>query len=183
MKAPFRILIILTFLTACGSTPEKHAPGNPATVKPISRDTTAPATTTAEPQPKTEYKTHLHDTTDIAGYFILFLLPNDARYRELDSDGEEGASDADADFGVGISNTLDSLKTNPELKAIKGLTSQHRYIKIEDCLGGPIVIDRDTVNYGFIMSAKGKSYVRLYNNVHSGDYLEEIDSYFFNKGI
>ena len=59
--------------------------------------------------------------------------------------------------------------------------STNRYIKIKDCLGGPLVIDRDTVNYGFIMSAKGKSFERLYDNIRSGDYLEEIDSYFFGS--
>ena len=84
---------------------------------------------------------------------------------------------------MGINSTLDSLKSNPLYKDIKGIVSTKRFIKIEDCLGGPLVIDRDTVNYGFIMSAKAKSFERLYNSIRSGDYLEEIDSYFFGKGI
>ena len=78
---------------------------------------------------------------------------------------------------------MDSLKSNADYGEIKGLVSESRFFCIKDCLGGPLVIDRDTVNYGFIMSAKGKHIERINDRVHSGDYLEEIDSYFLNRGI
>jgi hypothetical protein len=154
----------------------KHSPNQL-----VPKDTSIPSPV-VKPQPQAQLNTHLHDTTFVEGSVILFLRPNDARYAELDSTSDE-IGEGDADFGVGINSTLDSLKSNTQYKDIKGLVSTNRYIKIEDCLGGPLVIDRDTVNYGFIMSAKGKSFERLYNNIRSGDYLEEIDSYFFGKGI
>jgi hypothetical protein len=49
---------------------------------------------------------------------------------------------------------------------------------IKDCKGCPLVIDRDTVDYGYILSGKGKSITTTYNSVHSGDYLDEISGYF-----
>lgn len=173
MKPRQSLAFILILLTACKSIGGKKAPSLL-----IAKDTSTP-TPVAAPQPKAQLKTHLHDTTYVEGSFILFLLPTEARYTELDSASEESA-EADGDFGVGINNTLDSLKSNPKYKDIKGLVSTNRYINIKDCLGGPLVIDRDTVNYGFIMSATGKNSNSLYNSVHSGDYLEEINSYFIN---
>jgi hypothetical protein len=176
MKGPQQLLITLIFLTACESMGDK-----PDHSQLAAKDTSIPGSG-VKPQPKAHFNTHLHDTTFVEGSVILFLRPNDARYAELDSTSDE-IGEGDADFGVGINSTFDSLKSNTQYKDIKGLVSTNRYIKIKDCLDGPLVIDRDTVNYGFIMSAKGKSFERLYNNIRSGDYLEEIDSYFFGKGI
>lgn len=177
MKNSACFILIISILASCESPKEK-----PISKQPIAKDTPIPTVGIKEPtQPR--FKTHLRDTTYIEGSFILFLRPNDSRYAELDSTSEEGLGDADSDFGVGINSTLDSLKKNHDYKEIKGLVSQNRYIYIKDCLGGPLVIDRDTVNYGFIMSAKGKGIAKVYNSVRSGDYLEEIDSYFLGKGI
>ena len=176
MKVPQSLAFILTFLTACESTGGNHSPSHL-----VAKDTLANSPS-VKPQPQAHPKTHLQDTTYVAGSFILFLRPNDARYAELDSTSDE-IGEGDSDFGVGINSTLDSLKSIPLYKDIKGLVSTNRYIKIEDCLDAPLVIDRDTVNYGFIMSAKGKSLERLYNSIRNGNYLAEIDSYFFGKGI
>lgn len=125
-------------------------------------------------------KTHLEDTTYAAGSFILFLRPNDARYAELDSLAEGEAGDGDADFGIGISGTQDSVKKNDRYKDIKVLTSTYRFISIADCKGGPLIIDRDSVSYGYIISAKGRPTAKTYNEVRSGNYLGEIEEYFFS---
>jgi hypothetical protein len=124
------------------------------------------------------YKTHLKDTTYASGNFILFLQPDDARYVELDKGSEGNAGDADSDFGVGINATQDSLKKSDRYKNIKVLTSAHRYIFIKDCKDCPLIIDRDSVNYGFIISVNGKTISKSYNSVHGGDYLGELDEYF-----
>jgi len=44
--------------------------------------------------------------------------------------------------------------------------------------GCQLVIDRDSVSYGFILSAKGRPVTKTYNSVHGGDYLGELDEYF-----
>lgn len=177
-------VLILPLLIGCTSIKKKDAPSQPGQPSQLTaNDTTPPIPDTkSQPLPLPPLKTHLHDTTYVEGAFILFLRPNDARYAELDSISEE-IGEGDSDFGVGISNTLDSLKSNPAYKNIKGLVSEKRYIVIKDCLAGPKVIDRDTINYGFILSTPGKAIDTEFNSVHSGDYREEIDHYFFGKGI
>jgi hypothetical protein len=188
MKNPACLILTLSIFASCESPTEKPLSEQPIvkdTPKPlpkqlIANDTTIPTVDNEEP-PQFRPKTHLHDTTYVEGSFILFLRPNDSRYAELERISEDGG-DGDSDFGVGISNTLDSLKNNPRYSNIKGLVSTNRYINIKDCRGGPLVIDRDTVSYGFIMSAKGKHVYSALNSVHSGHYCGEIDSYFFERG-
>ncbi|HSZ32398.1 MAG TPA: hypothetical protein VK772_03760 [Puia sp.] len=124
-------------------------------------------------------KTHLKDTTYSAGNFILFLQPDDNRYAELEKMNEDEVGDVDGDFGAGISGTEDSLKKNVRYKDIKILVSTKRYVCINDCKDGPLIIDRDTVNYGYILSAPGRPIAKTYNSVHSGDYLGELEEYFF----
>jgi hypothetical protein len=124
-------------------------------------------------------KTHLKDTTYAAGSFILFLRPDDLRYAELEKAAEGEVGVGDADFGAGISGTQDSLRKNDRYKHIKVLTSTNRFICISDCKNGPLIIDRDSVSYGFILSAKGRPIANTFNSVHSGDYLREIGEYFF----
>jgi hypothetical protein len=63
---------------------------------------------------------------------------------------EPGIYDADSDFGVGISNTIDSISKNKRYENIKVHTTTKRYVSIENCKECPIIIDRDTVDYGVI---------------------------------
>jgi len=123
-------------------------------------------------------KTHLKDTTYATGNIILFLRPDDDRYAELEKVTEDEGGDLDEDFGVGINATQDSLKKIDRYKDIKVLVSTKRYIYLKDCKDGPLIIDRDTVSYGFILSATGRPIAKTYNSVHSGDYLIELDEYF-----
>ncbi|MDP4149795.1 MAG: hypothetical protein Q8927_10805 [Bacteroidota bacterium] len=123
-------------------------------------------------------KTHLKDTSRLSGSFILFLLPDQARYAELSSDPDDEVNESDADFAAGIVGTKDSLRTIDKYRNIRFAATPSRYIVIADCYGGPLVIDRDTVSYGYILSGKGKKIATEYNSVHSGNYLGEIDEYF-----
>ena len=115
----------------------------------------------------------------VGGVFILFLRPDEARYASFENDEDGGAGDSDSDFGVGINNTMDSVAKIDKYKTIKVLLSTRRYILIKDCKDGPLLIDRDTIDYGVVLSASGKKVNATYNSVHSGDYLGDIDGYFF----
>jgi len=170
------LLFILILTMGCHTPAIKPAPA------PLKAEDTTKAISDADTHLENNSpfvpKSHLKDTTYAAGSFILFLQPNGARYAELDSAAEGQAGDGDADFGVGISATQDSLKTNCRYKDIKALISSNRFICISDCKNGPLIIDRDSVSYGFILSAKGRPIATTYNEVHSGNYLGEIDEYF-----
>ncbi len=176
MKINQCLLFILILTMSCHTPAIKPAPA------PLKAEDTTKATSHPDPHPENDsavvLKTHLRDTTYAAGSFILFLRPDDARYAELEKEAEGEAGDGDADFGTGISGTQDSLKKNDRYKDIKVLTSTNRFICISDCKNGPLIIDRDSVSYGFILSAKGRPIAKTYNSVHSGDYLGEIDEYF-----
>jgi hypothetical protein len=120
--------------------------------------------------------THLKDTLNIGGDFILFLLPDSARFESYDEDS--GIYEADSDFGIGISNTLDSFSKNKKYKNIRGLSTFARYILVKDCKDCPVLIDRDTVNYGIILSGKDRAIRTTYNEVHGGNYVQDVDDYF-----
>jgi len=121
-------------------------------------------------------QTHLQDTISMKGDFILFLQPDSARFESLED--EPGIYDGDSDFGVGISNTIIGLSKSKQLNKITVRTSDKRFINISDCKECPVIIDRDTVNYGYILSGKGRSLETKYKEVHSGDYQQEIEKYF-----
>jgi hypothetical protein len=176
MKINQCLLFILIHTMSC------HTPAIKPTPAPLKAEDTIKAIshpdTYLENDSAVVLKTHLRDTTYAAGSFILFLRPDDARYAELEKEAEGDVGEGDADFGAGISGTQDSLKTNDRYKDIKVLTSTSRFICISDCKNGPLIIDRDSVSYGFILSTKGRPIAKTYNSVHSGDYLGEIDEYF-----
>ncbi|MDO6432634.1 hypothetical protein Q4E93_18660 [Flavitalea sp. BT771] len=159
-----------------------HSPANKPAPEPLTVIDTTKTVSSPTPHAKNDspvvLKSHLRDTLSVTGNFILFLQPDEARYAELEKDAEDEAGDGDADFGVGISATRDSMKKNERYKDIKVLTTTKRYVSIKDCKDGPLIIDRDSVSYGFILSGKGRPIAKTYNSVHSGDYLGELNEYF-----
>jgi hypothetical protein len=176
MKINQCLLFILILTMSCHTPAIKPAPA------PLKAEDTTKAISHSDTHLENDsavvLKTHLRDTTYAAGSFILFLRPDDARYAELEKEAEGEAGDGDADFGAGISGTQDSLKKNDRYKDIMLLISTKRYICIKDCKDAPLVIDRDSVSYGYILSAKGRPIATTYNSVHSGDYLGELNEYF-----
>jgi hypothetical protein len=121
---------------------------------------------------------HLHDTVRISGNFILFLRPDEARFNSsLGSDSSQLYT-SDGDFGYGIQGTMDNLPKAKNFRDIKAEVSAQRYILINDCKKCPVLIDRDTIDYGYILSGRGKE-IKLYTgSIHSGDYLGEVAEYF-----
>ncbi|MDP4262296.1 MAG: hypothetical protein Q8941_07170 [Bacteroidota bacterium] len=179
MRYPGYIFTVVIAISGCNSSPVKK--NNP----PIAIDSSEHKDSNSDNRPKTAPgdipKTHLKDTTIAGGDFILFLRPDSARFESYAEDEDSGINEADSDFGFGISNTEDSFSKNKQYKNIKILVSEARYILIKDCKTCPLTIDRDTINYGVIISSKGRQMETIYGQVHSGDYLQEVKDYFHLK--
>ncbi len=121
----------------------------------------------------------LTDTTELSGEYILFLLPDSARFASLE--GEPGIFDVDSDFGIAVSNTIDSISKIRRYAGIKASSTGNRFLLIKDCKGCPILIDRDSVNYGIVLTKPMGDVSSNYNNIHPGDYLDLVDQYFDMK--
>lgn len=116
-----------------------------------------------------------NDTEVIKGNYVLFLRPSDKKFDSLKE--ENGIFEADSDFGFAIQNTIDSLNTNQKYKDLKSSVSTKRYFKIKNCKNCPPKFDRDTIFYGIILNAPNKE-MKILTNIHSGNYLSEINEYF-----
>lgn len=119
---------------------------------------------------------HLQDTVTINEDFVLFLQPDSIRFENYANE-DENIYDADSDFGFGMSATIDTISKNKKYNNIHTGVSDKRYIVIRDCKNCPQTIDRDTINYGVLLTAKGKE-IKLQTNLHSGNYLQDVDAYF-----
>jgi len=123
----------------------------------------------------TEENTDQTTPTKINGSAIIFLRPNDEKFKEVNE--EEGIYEVDSDFGFGIQKTIDGLKTNSKFSKLKYEILTDRFIKIEDCKDCPKIIDRDTIYYGLILTAKNEE-IKIITNVQSLGYLQTIEDYF-----
>ena len=126
---------------------------------------------------KTPAEAHLKDTSFIKGSYVLFLRPDDITFESYAADENNGIYEIDSDFGFAMSATMDTMAQNKRYKNIKTDISTARYIVIQDCKNGPLVVDRDTINYGLVLTRKGYA-IQTSTFVHSGDYLAEVDDYF-----
>ena len=120
--------------------------------------------------------THLHDTIVIQGEFVLFLRPDSLRFEWYENE-DGNIYDADSDFGYAISATMDSISKNRKYITIKAAVSDKRYILIRNCKTCPQTIDRDTIDYAVLLTSKEKE-LKINTNLHSGDYLDDVDEYF-----
>ena len=177
MKIRQWLLLLLVVPAGCHSAGNNSQPEQHIAIDTSRQTLTPEATSASEMHPGP--KTHLKDTFQVSGKELLFLCPDQARYDTLAADEDNEMGTVSDDFEVGIRNTLDSVKVNKRYKKIRVWVSVQRYILIKDCKDGPLLIDRDTVTYGYIMSAPGKPIASVYNSVHSGNYLNELDDYFF----
>lgn len=114
-------------------------------------------------------------TSTIAGKFVLFLRPDEQKFTAAEN--EEGIFETDSDFGFAITNTMDSLSMVKKYKGIKSDVSTERYIKVEDCMNCPKIIDRDTIWYGIILTGPDKE-IKIISGLGALSYLEEINTYF-----
>lgn len=122
-------------------------------------------------------ETHLKDTLTISGNFVLFLRPDSIRFEEYVKDPESHIYEVDSDFGVAISATMDGMSKHKKYKHIQTDVTEKRFIRITDCQDSPRIIDRDTIDYGLIMTSKAKA-VKSITFLHSGDYLNDVEGYF-----
>ena len=121
---------------------------------------------------------HLKDTTAVLGDWVIFLRPDSMRFESYSKNLKQGIYDADADFGDAVSMSIDTILGNKDFKGLKAMISNKRYIKVMDCKRGPVTIDRDTVNFGVILTGTGKA-LKAEQNVYPGEhYLRLIRKYF-----
>lgn len=125
-------------------------------------------------QIETRKNTHLKDTMKICGNTILILRPDSLRFQSYLDSGEEWIYEVDSDFGFGFSKALDSINYNGVYEEV----TEKRYIKIYDCKECPLLIDRDSINYGFIL-VKTNGVVKIDNKVFTSEYyIDQFEKYF-----
>jgi len=171
-----RVCILVMIISSCKSPTSKDEKDTTVLSDSTSNKSIRSTVTRTRADSGETLKTHLHDTTILSGSFILFLRPDSARFESYDEDS--GIYDADADFGVAITNSMDGISKNKKYHNLKALISTNRFIIIKDCKTCPLTIDRDTIDYGVILSAKNKPVRTTYGQVHSGDYLQDVNEYF-----
>lgn len=112
----------------------------------------------------------------INGNSVIFLRLNEKKFDSLKN--EDGIYEVDSDFGFAIQNTIDSLKkSNSKFKNIKIKITTERYFEIEDCENCPLIIDRDSIYYGIILTAPKKE-IRIISGVQTLNYLQIIEEYY-----
>ena len=117
---------------------------------------------------------HLIDTIKISGKTILILRPDSLRFQSYLDSGKEWIYEVDSDFGFGFSIALDSLNFDGVTEEV----TEKRYVKIIECKGCPLIIDRDTIDYGFILTQPNKK-IEIDNNVFPSEYfIERFEKYF-----
>ena len=178
MKTISYLLLITLLATSCSGSIQndnKLVSSNDT----LSADSTANglANSVEVSELKTKPQTHLKDTSFIKGSYVLFLRPDDITFESYAKDENNGIYEIDADFGFAMAATMDTMAKNKRYKNIKTDISTARYIVIQDCKNGPLVVDRDSINYGLIVTRKGYA-IQTSTFVHSGDYLAEVDAYF-----
>ena len=156
--------------------------------KPASSDSLPDTLLKPEPQDKTEVNitldstklvlTHLSDTAVVKGDWVIFLRPDSTRFESYSEKLKSGIYAADSDFGDASSMTIDTILTNKNFKGIKAMISTHRFIRVVDCKECPVTIDRDTVNFGVILTGTGRA-MKAEQNVYPGQhYIKAVRKYF-----
>ncbi|MFN8428508.1 MAG: hypothetical protein U0V04_00880 [Spirosomataceae bacterium] len=154
MKNRVIILLFLILNFGCNSQPKKKD-------KPINK----------------EEVVHLKDTVKIRGKSILILLPDSLRFLSYVNSGQEWIYEVDSDFGFGFSKALDSLN----IEGINEEITVKRYVEIIDCKGCPFTVDRDTINYGYILT-KPSGEIEIDKNVFGAEYyIQSFENYFKKK--
>jgi hypothetical protein len=121
---------------------------------------------------------HLKDTVTVLGDWVIFLRPDSMRFESYSKSLKQGINEDDAYFGDAVSMSIDTIIGNKDFKGLKAMISNKRYIKVMDCKNGPVTIDRDTVNFGVILTGTAKD-LKAEQNVYPGaHYLKLIRKYF-----
>lgn len=121
---------------------------------------------------------HLRDSIQVDGDAVVFLVPDSTRFSQLNADPASGTAEVDSDHGYAIQQTVDSIKKDPMYKGITITVTNSRYIHFVSCATCTPWMDRDSINYGYVMTGPGRKPVMAINTVHGGDYLQELHEYF-----
>ena len=163
MKKSNLIFFLTLILISCKSEPKKNV------------DLTESQKSESEiGQKDSQEFVHLKDTIKISGKTILILRPDSLRFQSYLDSGKEWIYEVDSDFGFGFSTALDSLNFDVVTEDV----TEKRYVKIIECKGCPLIIDRDTIDYGFILTQPNKK-IEIDNNVFTSEYfIERFEEYF-----
>lgn len=121
---------------------------------------------------------HLKDSIRVSGDVLVFLRPDSNRYAVLEADPEDGVAEVDSDFGFAIAETQSQQQKDERFSGIGITVTDKRYIILEGCGACPMVIDRDTVDYGHLLSGNGRRPQMVFQRIHGGDYTPELETYF-----
>lgn len=121
---------------------------------------------------------HLKDSILVEGNAVVFLVPDSIRFDVLNADPESGAVEVDSDHGFAIQQTVDSIQRDAAFKGITITVTHARYIGFPDCANCAPWMDRDTINYGYLMTGPGRKPLMMLNMVHGGDYIQEIVDFY-----
>src|ERR1051325_11084777 len=144
MRNCFYILFI--FLFGCGPTSENKNEVFSADQK--SNDSVSMRQDTAA---VTGHIVHLKDTAKVEANCVVFLRPDEARFSDYEKDPGLQIYEADADFADGLTGTLNAFEKDKRYDDLNGEIVTERYVSIKGCEGGPLLIDRDSVDYGLIL--------------------------------
>lgn len=158
------ILLILIFsLLGCKSEPKN-----------IETNNFVPVTDKSPDSIFAQDYTQLKDTVNIKGNYILILRPDSIRFQSYLNSGKEWIYEVDSDFGFGVSTALDSFNVNGITESI----TDKRFVKISDCKNCPTIIDRDTLDYGVILTGENKE-VKVDDNVFGSEYYIDLFKNYF----
>ncbi|TBW29971.1 hypothetical protein [Gramella sp. KN1008] len=119
---------------------------------------------------------YLKDSLKVNGSAIIVLRPDSLRFDYYLKSGDEWIYEVDSDFGFGITKALDSFQE----PGISVRYTDKRFIVIEDCRSCPKVIDRDSIDYGLILTTPKRD-IRIDENIFGMEYyLEILNEYFRN---
>ena len=164
------LVLIITFFSCKNSSDRKEE------LKSTKEKDQKSDTIDGSEQPNKYTWTNLKDTLKIEGNSIVILRPDSLRFNSYLKSGKEWIYEVDSDFGFGITKAIDSFH-NPN---IEKFFTDRRFLKINNCYECPILVDRDTIDYGIIMVSQNKR-IKIDQNVYGMEYyLELFNKYFTN---
>ncbi|MCM8568576.1 hypothetical protein NE848_04250 [Gramella jeungdoensis] len=119
---------------------------------------------------------HLKDSLKVKGTAVIVLRPDSLRFDYYLKSGDEWIYEVDSDFGFGITKALGSF----QYPGISKFYTDKRFIELEDCKACPMAIDRDSIDYGLILTAPERN-VRIDENIFGMEYYLEIFNEYFRN--
>ena len=127
--------------------------------------------------PKNENpKTRLQDSITVGGNTIIVLRPDSLRFQFYIDNGEEWIYEVDSDFGFRVSAALDDFE---RINVSKEVTEK-RFIQIVNCDECPLLIDRDSIDYGIIMIGINRK-IKIDQNIFGKEYYLQLFEEYFEK--